>query len=109
MARGTWINYCKVEGVSTDDLMRMWGRVHARCDERVGTLDGELRACESKHVLRRGRLRQERAGGESVPMHSEGCCCEGRSGRRETAADCLLLILKSRYTLDCSVNLELEA
>jgi hypothetical protein len=39
------------------------GRAHAGVDERIGTLDGELGASESKHVLRRGRLRQERASG----------------------------------------------
>jgi hypothetical protein len=50
--------------------------VHAGSDERIGALDGELRACKSKHVLRRGRLRQERASGKGVPMHGEDCCCE---------------------------------
>lgn len=49
--------------------VRRW--VHPWGNERVSALEGELRACEAEHVLRRGRLRQERACGESVPIHGE--------------------------------------
>jgi hypothetical protein len=58
------VTYSKIEGISSDDLMCVRGRAHAGVDERIGTLDSELRASESKHVLRRGRLRQERASGK---------------------------------------------
>jgi hypothetical protein len=61
----------EVEGVPSDDLMGVGGRAHARCDERVGALDSELRATKSKHVLRRGRLRKERAGGNRFPVHDD--------------------------------------
>jgi TnpA family transposase len=44
-------HYCKVEGVSSDDLMSMRSRVLAWSDERVSSLDGQLRAGKSKHVL----------------------------------------------------------
>jgi hypothetical protein len=58
------MTYSEVEGVTPDDLMCVRGRPHAWVDERIGTLDSELRASESKHVLRRGRLRKERASGK---------------------------------------------
>lgn len=50
--------------------VRRW--THAGCNEGVGALDGELRTCEAQHVLPSGGLREERAGGKSVPMHDEG-------------------------------------
>jgi hypothetical protein len=67
------VSYGEVERVSSDDLMRVGRWTHARCDERVGTLDGQLRASESKHVLRSGRLRQKRASSKSFPVHDGYC------------------------------------
>jgi hypothetical protein len=65
------LHYCKVEGVSSNNLMRMGSRIHAWGDQWVGTLDSELRATKPKHVLRRGSLRQKRTRGKSVPQHDE--------------------------------------
>jgi hypothetical protein len=48
--------YRKVEGVSSDDLMGVRRWVHPRGNERVGAFDGELRACEAEHILRRSVL-----------------------------------------------------
>lgn len=63
--------HSKVERVASNDLMRVRGWIHARRNERVCALDGKLRACEAKHVLRRGRLGQDRACDKSVPIHGE--------------------------------------
>jgi hypothetical protein len=40
-----------IEGVASDDLMGMRSKSLPWIDERVDALDGELRACESEHVL----------------------------------------------------------
>ena len=61
--------YGEVEAVSADDLMRVRRRVGTWCDERIRTLDSKLRAPEAQHVLRRGRLREQRARSKSVPEH----------------------------------------
>lgn len=39
----------RVEGVAADDLVHVRGGEHARVDERVETLDGELAALEAHH------------------------------------------------------------
>lgn len=40
--------YRGIEGVPTDYLVGVRGRVHARTDERIDALDDELGACESQ-------------------------------------------------------------
>lgn len=61
--------YSQVEAVPSDDLMRVRRRVCTRCDERIRSLDSELRASKAQHVLRGGRLRKQRARGKRVPKH----------------------------------------
>ena len=53
-----------VERVTTDDLVKMGREEHARVDDGVDTVDGQLRASKSEHALGGGILRQERHGGE---------------------------------------------
>jgi hypothetical protein len=62
-----------------DCILSVRGRSQSRTDERVSTLDGELRACKTKHVLCRDRLAQKGTGGESVPKHGEVLCVKFRS------------------------------
>jgi hypothetical protein len=59
-----------IEGVASDDLVGMRSKSLPWIDERVDALDGELRACESEHVLGGDGLTQKGAGGESFP-HGE--------------------------------------
>ena len=66
-----------VEGVSSDDLMKMGSVLLARVDDRVNTVDDELRTSKSKHVLCGSILREERRGGESCPLH---VCWKGLGG-----------------------------
>jgi hypothetical protein len=42
---------CQVEGVSSDDLMRVRRGSLSRIYERISSLDGELGASEAEHVL----------------------------------------------------------
>jgi hypothetical protein len=63
--------YREVEGVSTDDLMGMGSGILAGSNERISTLDSQLRACESKHVLSRDSLAQKGASGEGFFPHGE--------------------------------------
>lgn len=64
-------SYSKVEGVSSNDLMRMGRRSYARGNERIGTLDGKLRTAKAQHILRGGRLSQQCTSGKSIPKHVE--------------------------------------
>jgi hypothetical protein len=40
-----------IERVASNDLMGMRSKGLSWVDKRVDTLDGELRACKSKHIL----------------------------------------------------------
>jgi hypothetical protein len=64
-------HHSKVEGVSSDDLMRVWRGSLAGVDQRISSFDGELRACEAKHVLRKDALRQQRASDDGRPDHDD--------------------------------------
>jgi len=63
--------YGEIEGVSSDDLMRVWRGSLAGVYQRIGPLNGELRAGEAQHVMRRDALRQERAGEDGGPNHDD--------------------------------------
>lgn len=58
-----------VERVAADNLVQVRRVGHARVDERVGTLDDQLRAGESKHVLRGDILPEQCRGGQRGPVH----------------------------------------
>lgn len=58
-----------VEGVTSDDLMQMRGVCLSRIDDRVDTVDDQLGACETQHVLSRALLSEERHERESRPLH----------------------------------------
>jgi hypothetical protein len=47
-------------------------RSQSRIDKRIRTLDGELRAPKTKHVLCRDSLAQKGTSRERVPVHGEG-------------------------------------
>lgn len=58
-----------VEGVSSNDLVKMRRVQHTRIDDWVGTLDNELRTREPEHVLSSRILRKQSDGGECGPLH----------------------------------------
>jgi hypothetical protein len=101
--------YGEVEGVSSDDLMGVGGWAHAWADKRVGPFDSELRAGKSKHVLRRGRLRQKRASSNSVPKHDGRLCVQCWSGRRCFSVISGLFVLKVGLDSNLNINHCLQA
>jgi len=82
-----------VERVTTDNLVKMGGVEHAGVDNGVDTVDDELRARESKHVLASDVLRKERGrGGEGEGLHCwqagvlfflGGCLVSSNEGKRK--------------------------
>jgi hypothetical protein len=61
-----------VESIASDDLMKMRSVLHARVDQRISSLDDELRACKSKHVaLSSNILRKGCSGEKSGPLHRD--------------------------------------
>lgn len=81
--------------------MRMGSRADSRADKRISTLDGELRACKSEHVLRGHSLAQKGGGGESVQKHSEDLCVMFGSQDEVVAMwkSCWLLISRTDFCL----------
>lgn len=57
-------SYSKIERVATNDLMRMRGWSLTWTYEWVGPLDGQLRACKTKHVLCKDMVRHQRVDGK---------------------------------------------
>jgi hypothetical protein len=61
-----------VEGVSSNDLMKMGGELHAGVDKGIRPLNNQLRACKPEHAsLGGGLLREERGrnSSKSSPLH----------------------------------------
>lgn len=59
-----------VEGVASYNLVQMWSVLHARIHKRVCTLNDELRACKSQHVLPDSRVSESRHSEDDItPMH----------------------------------------
>lgn len=64
-----------VERVATHNLVKMGGVEHAGVDDRVDTIDNELRAGKPKHGLAGNILREDRGrGGDGEVLHCGGCC-----------------------------------
>ena len=63
--------YCKIEGVSSDNLMREWRGSLTGIYQRISSLNSELRAGEPEHILRRDALRQKRASDDGGPDHDD--------------------------------------
>lgn len=68
--------YRKVERITAHNLMSVRRRSLPGIDERVRTFDGQLRACESEHVLRRDSLAQKGGGSESFPHGDDDMLCK---------------------------------
>lgn len=60
-----------VESIASHDLMKMRRVLHARVDERISSLNNELGACKSQHVLSSNVLRECRGGEKSGPLHRD--------------------------------------
>lgn len=60
---------CKIEGVSTNDLMSVRGWTHPRSNKRIGALDSQLGTSESQHILSGDKMCEKCTGNERVPIH----------------------------------------
>lgn len=60
-----------IERVTSDDLMKMRCVLHARVDKRICSLNNELRASKSQHVLGSSILRESCSGKKSGPLHRD--------------------------------------
>jgi hypothetical protein len=63
----SWV-HGNIERVSSYNLMKMGSIYDAGINEGINTVDYQLRACETKHVLRGSILRKKRDGGKG-PLH----------------------------------------
>jgi hypothetical protein len=58
-----------VERISTDNLMKMRGVLHAGVHKRIGPFNDELRASKSQHILSSSILREGSRDEKGGPMH----------------------------------------
>jgi hypothetical protein len=61
--------HCDIECITSNDLVKMRRILHARVHKRIRSLNYELRARESQHILGSSILRERRSCKKSGPLH----------------------------------------